>query len=197
MAGKPLPSPEVLRQLLRYEPDTGKLFWRERGPERFLPARNGSPLEQAARWNKRFSGKEAFTSTDSLGYRQSAMMIGGDRFQLRAHRVIWAMLTGAWPNDMVDHTNGDKQDNRARNLRAASASQNQSNRRPKGGSSKYIGVSAGKNGMWMAYVSAAGIRRKSRAFESEAAAASWRDQMAKRLHGKFARLNFPGGDCHD
>ena len=30
MAVKALPSPEVLRQLLRYEPETGKLFWKER-----------------------------------------------------------------------------------------------------------------------------------------------------------------------
>jgi len=34
MAAKALPSPEVLRQLLRYEPDTGKLFWRERCEDR-------------------------------------------------------------------------------------------------------------------------------------------------------------------
>lgn len=27
MAKRQLPSPEVLRQLLRYEPETGKLFW--------------------------------------------------------------------------------------------------------------------------------------------------------------------------
>ena len=28
MAKHQLPSPEVLRQLLRYEPETGKLFWK-------------------------------------------------------------------------------------------------------------------------------------------------------------------------
>lgn len=35
MAPKPLPSPELLRKLLRYEPVTGKLYWRERSVEHF------------------------------------------------------------------------------------------------------------------------------------------------------------------
>ena len=35
MAPKALPSPEVLRQLLCYEPDTGKLFWKERSRDMF------------------------------------------------------------------------------------------------------------------------------------------------------------------
>ena len=35
MANKPLPTPEVLRQLLTYDPETGKLFWAQRGAEWF------------------------------------------------------------------------------------------------------------------------------------------------------------------
>lgn len=33
MSTKPIPSPELLRKLLRYDHETGKLFWRERPVE--------------------------------------------------------------------------------------------------------------------------------------------------------------------
>lgn len=45
MAKHPIPTPEILRQLLDYRPETGKLFWRER--------------EGNARWNTGYAGKEA------------------------------------------------------------------------------------------------------------------------------------------
>lgn len=33
------------------------------------------------------------------------------------HRVIWFLLKGRWPENDIDHINGDKQDNRIENLR--------------------------------------------------------------------------------
>lgn len=54
---------ETVRQLIRYEPDTGKLFWLERPREFFKTEAS------CKSWNKRFAGKEALISYDRDGYR--------------------------------------------------------------------------------------------------------------------------------
>lgn len=44
--------------LLKYDPETGKLFWKERTPDMFArgSGRN-SPEHNCRRWNKKLSGK--------------------------------------------------------------------------------------------------------------------------------------------
>src|SRR5690625_5199426 len=54
MADKILPTPEQLRELLRYEPETGKLYWKARPAELFKDKRSHGA------WNARYAGKEAF-----------------------------------------------------------------------------------------------------------------------------------------
>ena len=72
---KEVPSPNTLRNLLRYDHATGKLFWKPRGNPRF---------------DTRFAGKEAFTATDARGY------ISGRVFNEThtGHRVAWAIYYG-------------------------------------------------------------------------------------------------------
>lgn len=113
MAAKALPSPELLRQLLRYEPESGKLFWLPRPRTMFPDHRSWST------WNSRFANKEAFTSF-SDGY-----FIGSvDYVKMKAHRVIWAIHTGEWPNGDIDHINRVRSDNRISNLRCVTRSEN-------------------------------------------------------------------------
>ena len=38
------------------------------------------------------------------------------------HRLAWLYVYGKWPEDMVDHINGIKDDNRIENLREATRS---------------------------------------------------------------------------
>lgn len=117
MANREIPTPETLRQLLRYEPDTGKLYWLER-PE--------SLCSNNARWrayNKRLAGKEAFTATMPYGYR-TGMVLG---YRTYAHRVIWALHHGQWPVGVIDHINRDPTDNRIVNLRDCSQETNMRN----------------------------------------------------------------------
>lgn len=120
MAERPLPTPEQLRQLLSYDPVSGKLYWKERGPELF---KSKNPKRQAAghqRWNARFSGQEAMIGIDAHGYYQGTIF----GHYLKAHRVIYALVKGHWPSGEIDHVNGNRRDNRARNLREVSHKEN-------------------------------------------------------------------------
>lgn len=116
MAKNALPTPSELRQLLRYDTETGKLHWLAR------PLRLFNDGRAMKVWNTRYSGKEA-GSLAAVGYVYCAI----HNRPMLAHRVIWAMVTGRWPEYQIDHINGDRADNRITNLRAVSRLQNQQN----------------------------------------------------------------------
>jgi HNH endonuclease len=178
MAIRELPSPEVLRQLLRYEPDTGKLFWLPRTPDQFEPGYR-HPEWNCRHWNSKYAGKEAFTASRP----------GGVNF--RAHRVIWAIVYGVDPCDIIDHINGDPSDNRIENLRTATPRQNSQNRTKIRGSSKYLGVCyLASEGRWLMQMKTEAGRKVSRRFDVEIEAARYYDKIAAEHHGAFASLNF-------
>ncbi len=94
---------ERLKAFLHYDPETG-VFTRLRG-------RGGQPV-----------GKPV-GAVGGYSYRR----IGMDRRDYDAHRLAWLYMTGSFPEQMVDHINGDRQDNRWCNLRAADRSLNNQN----------------------------------------------------------------------
>lgn len=123
MAKRELPTADYVRSILHYEPETGELRWRER-PVTHFRATGGRTAEHAcAVWNARYAG--AVAGTDGDGY----ILIGIDGRIYRAHRIAWLWMTGEWPKDQVDHKNMRRADNRWENLREASHSQNNGNRR--------------------------------------------------------------------
>lgn len=186
---KPLPTPTVLRQLLRYEPDTGKLFWREQTTTDYFQDGGKTSLHSMRAWNAKYAGKEAFTAVAASGHKRGRIAGHG----LQAHRVIWAMECGNWDFDLIDHRNLDPADNRLDNLREATKGQNGANRVPKAGAtSKYLGVGWHKGAeKWKAAISTGNASRHLGLFVSEVAAALAYDMAAMELHGDFARLNFP------
>lgn len=113
-------TPEQLHILLRYDRETGRLFWRERSPDIFQT--KGSALRACKIWNTRYSGQLALDKFNDAGYRCGRIF--GRIY--RAHRVIWAMQFGEWP-DEIDHINHDRADNRLINLRNVSRKQNMKN----------------------------------------------------------------------
>lgn len=128
-------TPEAVRAALDYDPETGRLTWRVRE----MPKRRGS-----ATWNVRYAGKEAFTFVTRKGYRYGTVL----NQRLMAHRVIWFMVHGRWPNQ-VDHINGDRQDNRLCNLREVDNRTNCRNRTQR--RSLPLGIYRSKNGKrWVA-----------------------------------------------
>ncbi|MDE4303571.1 HNH endonuclease [Phaeobacter gallaeciensis] len=109
-----------ISDLLSYNPETGRLFWRKRRPEQFIDGKQSKELI-CARWNSRFAGKEALTAVSGQ-YRCGH--IGGKLW--KAHRACFLIHRGYLP-DCIDHINGNGLDNRWHNLRDASQSENMMN----------------------------------------------------------------------
>lgn len=107
---------DLLRELLRYEPETGKLFWRERAST----SENRSWVRQ---WNARYADKEFGHVSTSNGYRNGAIF----NIRYRAHRIAFALTMNVWPEGEIDHINGNRADNRWLNLRAVSRAENARN----------------------------------------------------------------------
>lgn len=174
MAHKALIHPDALRQLLRYDPETGKLFWRMRDASMFANE------IRARQWNTRCAGKEALTTRHAAGYKCGPVM---NKLYL-AHRVAIALVNGEWPEGEVDHINGDRTDNRWCNLRAVSHQENAKNRAiGRGNSSGLMGVYWSKaNLCWIAEIKADGVKHHLGSFASKEAAYAAR-KSAEGAHG--------------
>ena len=166
-------SPATLATLLRYESETGRLFWRYRPTERKC-------------WNTRYAGKPALTAVDPDGYLHGRVL----NLDCKAHRAIWAIVTGSWPVEHVDHVNGVRLDNRWMNLREANNQENRRNQKKYRGTSVYKGVSwRSDRRTWRA---AAGMNGKNvhlGHFATEEEAARAYDTFVLNNFGAFAHPN--------
>ena len=104
-------SPDRLKQLLDYGPNTGEFHWK------ISKGRARAGLCAGA--------------TDAYGYR----VIRVDGVLYKAHRLAWLYTYGKWPEGLLDHINRTPADNRVCNLREATQSENMhnANRKPKSG----------------------------------------------------------------
>lgn len=170
---KATPTQEELLALLRYDPETGKLYWRERPLTSFRDARSRKS------WNARLAGKEAFTSSMSAGYRQGHI----HNKHFLAHRLIFKMLHDI-DAENIDHIDGDRTNNRPENLRAASRLENQRNQKKRWDNASGItGVCwDAQRSKWLAYIRVKGIAKMLGRFESIEAATRIR-KRAEAEHG--------------
>lgn len=179
MTNRILPTPDRLRELLTYDPETGKLFWKERPSVDFKNSRLCNS------WNARFSGKEAFTADNGKGYLCSFIF----KMPMKAHRVAWAIHHGEWPDGHIDHISGMKGDNRISNLRIATIAENQWNTALKSANTSGLkGVSwSVRQGKWRARIGVNGVMVWLGYFESKEDAHAAYGAAAKKYHGEFAR----------
>lgn len=104
---------DLINRLFEYNPETGVITWK---------SRNDVPNW----WNTRYAGKSP-TAKDSLGYIRAKITANGFSGYVSLHRICFFMHNGYLP-EVVDHINGNVQDNRACNLRAANFQTNAWNR---------------------------------------------------------------------
>ena len=140
---------EKAKRTFRYEPETGKLFWAESRPVEDFVTKNG-----CAAWNGRNAGRE-ITARHSQGYTHFSLKEapGKKRWHL-AHRVIWMLVHGDWPEHEIDHINGIRHDNRLINLRSVTHRENCINSSiPRHNRSGVVGISWRKEyKKWYAYI---------------------------------------------
>jgi hypothetical protein len=166
---------EDVAKVIRYEPETGKLFWLRR---------DGVP----AWWNTRYAGQEALTSVESKGYRQGRVCSR----QMMAHRIAWALAYGEWPSE-IDHINGIKTDNRLKNLRVATRTENTQHRAKfRTNTSGHKGVRQSRAGRWEARITVAKNQVFLGVFNCKTAAAIAYDRAAIVAFGAFAAPNMGG-----
>lgn len=179
MDNRILPTPEQLRQLLTYDANTGKLTWKRRPSEMFATPR------AYGLWNTRFAHKEAFTSVKGSGYRHGKIF---SKLHL-AHRVIWAMQSGEWPKDQVDHIDTDRLNNSWSNLRLASHHQNARNQSFRSNNkSGFKGVHWCKRGrVFIAQISVNWKKIHLGCYTSAEEAYSAYCEASKMYHGEFSR----------
>lgn len=152
---------QQLKSLLVYDPATGLFTW----------TKNAPPI---------LSGRIA--GAVSKGYRR--IKIYGVTYG--AHRLVWLYAHGVLP-DLVDHINGQPDDNRLENLRLATAQQNSANsRKPSNNTSGAKGVQVVKGGRFRASVHSRGVVHYLGTYDTLEEAKAAYIKGADRLFADFA-----------
>jgi len=181
-------SPEVMRQLVQYEPDTGRMFWLRRSERWFKDGRQ-SAAHNCAIWNGKYAGLEAMnyrkagSSSTGGGYLVGNMM--GRVY--RSHHVAFVLFYGRWPTLDIDHINRVRTDNRITNLREVTRSENLRNVGSRANStSKVRGVCwAKERSQWNARINTGERYKNLGYFDDE------RDAIAARLNAEAKYWGHP------
>ena len=155
----------ILKYFLHYDPETG--IWTRRRTTRYC-----------------VSGERA-DYRGSAGYH----FVGFEGETFSAHRLAWFYMTGKWPSRQVDHEDTDGSNNRWRNLRLATPSQNACNKKIDARNTSGLkGVSwRPRAKKWTARITKDGQAYDFGYFDTFEEAAIVRFCAANLLHGEFAR----------
>jgi|SRR5450631_139685 len=171
---------EYLKECVDYNRDTGIFIWLHR-PECHFKNKRSFKQRNAARTGKQtgsFDGKGYYTiSIDNKSY--------------LSHRLAWLYEYGKFPENDIDHVDGNRLNNRISNLREATRLQNMQNQRAPRGNNKttnLLGVSLiPSSGKFRARVTVAGKTLFSGCYKTkEEAAIAYTD--AKRRFHPFGNL---------
>jgi hypothetical protein len=154
-----------VKELLSYDPETGLLAWRVNVGKRTRAGEVAGCLRK--------DGRVVVRLDYQLHY---------------AYRLVWAIVHGRWPAEMIDHINGDPSDNRLVNLREASASLNNQNARKARTKSKtgLLGASPagcpGEIGRFVAYIGSGSVRKNLGYFDTPEEAHAAYVAAKRQLH---------------
>lgn len=158
-------SHEKLLELFDYDAETGELVRRCNvrglGPNRI----GGRP---------RFEGPNGYAA------------IGADSLKYLYHRLVWFWHHNEWP-EVIDHVDGDKQNNRIENLRACTQSQNLCNAQiPSDNKSGFKGVSwSSSANKWRARCGLHKVQHNLGVFDTREEAAEAVRAFRSGLHGAY------------
>lgn len=174
----------ALREALAYDAHTGCLTWRVDRPRSHFATMNAYHT---------YLGRFAGTAAGAVHRTKTGNYISvrvNSKLYL-AHRLIFAMLYGCWPEDLVDHLNGNGTDNRLENLRKVSRIENNRNCAMKhnntsGYNGVYFHTTAGR---WAATGGSHHLGLFDTAELAASFRASWQDQQQNytERHGKGER----------
>jgi len=159
---------DKLRKTLSYDPATG-IF----------------------RWRTNFVGqvrKGDVAGSLSLGYRYIRFRSGGVQKRYLASKLAWFYMTGVYPKFELDHKNGQRDDNRFKNLRRTTRSQNLANRRKnKNNTTGFKGVVLLPHGRWRAQIIQNYKHTHLGCFDSPIEAHAAYIKAARQMFGEYAR----------
>lgn len=178
-------TPDLVRELLHYDPDTGVLTWR------FRPAKYFSAKRHAAAWNARYANRTAgaILRSDKHAYERISVhvSINGVSKSFCAHRLAWMHFYKTDAPKMIDHINRNALDNRISNLRPASYQVNTNNKtKPTNNTSGVVGVHLDR-GRWVASCCVGGGKRQfvgsfTTKMEAACAIAQFRQERGLPMH---------------
>lgn len=155
---------ERVRQVLDYDPETGEFIWKMSGKGRGISRPAGTITKH--------------------GY--VAISIDGKKYF--AHRLAWLCIHGEIPH-IIDHIDLNGKNNRINNLREASKSQNEANRkRSAGNTSGYKGVyPRGNSGKWFSRIHVSNKMISLGTFNTPESAHEAYKRASIKYFGEFAR----------
>ena len=120
---------DEMKQYLSYDPETGDFTWiKTQGTSK--------------------TGKIA-GSLHGNGY----IIISFNSNGYRTHRLAWLFTHGKWPNNFIDHVDGNRSNNKINNLRDVTDQENKFNIKKVNAKSGYRGAYKTKCGKWEAKIS--------------------------------------------
>lgn len=167
---KELPSAEVLRANFDYDAATGNLVRKK------VVGARGSAIAMVG---------QVAGYKDERGYIRVALK--GRLYP--AHRLIFVMMHGRPPKELVDHIDGNPANNRPENLREASYAENQANQRLSSKSKSGLkgAIFCNRWGKWRSVIRVNGSSKFLGHFENADAAHAAYCAAAEIYFGNFAR----------
>jgi hypothetical protein len=154
---------EELVSKVVYHPETGLFSWKK-DHEYAKTIKAGDVISPNAR---------------SMGYRVACI----NKVRFYQHKLVWLYVHKQWPDRQIDHINGDKSDNRIENLRLATHSQNQHNRKKLKSRSGLVGAYRSSRGnTWYSTIMANNKKNYLGTFKTAEEAAQAYAKAKKELH---------------